>query len=407
MKSYVVDICKFEKNYTNILQVWRTSIEKFGKNEVINWEETKCQTNKNCKNTIVSKQVEKEFFDDVKWFLNNESWYFEKGLPYKRGYILYGPPGTGKTSLLKTIANEYSLPIFTLDFETVKSNDDLMKLMGELHILSQNRKFILSLEDVDRSPLFSRSYYNDCKVTKDCLLNVLDGIMESYGRIVVLTCNDIDVIKRIPAFHRPGRVDKCILVTYCDKIQIKRLIKNFYNKDIDENSLGNISNLTPADLIKMMQENPDNHEFIFKQLSSSQKEPLKLKNYYSVPKINKKDQLKEKIKQCKRNIKNCESNSKRNISWEQKNKVRMSKAEEELPKLEEKLRTEIEKEKIQKEKEKQKEKDRKQKEKERLKKEKEKEKSEQGKGKAKEKKNLEKRKQENTRSRDLSVSKEN
>ena len=27
----------------------------------------------------------------------------------------------------------------------------------------------------------------------------------------------------------------------------------------------------------MMQENPDNHEFIFKQLSSSQKEPLKLK----------------------------------------------------------------------------------------------------------------------------------
>ena len=135
--------------------------------------------------------------------------------------------------------------------------------------------------------------------------------MESYGRIVVLTCNDIDVIKRIPAFHRPGRVDKCILVTYCDKIQIKRLIKNFYNKDIDENSLGNISNLTPADLIKMMQENPDNHGFIFKQLSSSQKEPLKLKNYYSVPKINKKDQLKEKIKQCKRNIKNCESNSKK------------------------------------------------------------------------------------------------
>ena len=57
-----------------------------------------------------------------------------------------------------------------------------MKLMGELHILSQNRKFILSLEDVYRSPLFSRSYYNDCKVIKDCLLNVLDGIMESYGR---------------------------------------------------------------------------------------------------------------------------------------------------------------------------------------------------------------------------------
>ena len=93
-----------KKNYTNILQVWRTSIEKFGKNEVINWEETKCQTNKNCKNTIVSKQVEKEFFDDVKWFLNNESRYFEKDCLTRGLYTLW-TPGTGKTSLLEQ-ANE-------------------------------------------------------------------------------------------------------------------------------------------------------------------------------------------------------------------------------------------------------------------------------------------------------------
>jgi len=404
LKTYVVDICKFEKNYTNILHVWRTTVEHFGKSDVINWEETKCQTNKNCKNTIVSKKVEQEFFDDVKWFLNNESWYFEKGLPYKRGYILYGPPGTGKTSLLKTIANEYNLPIFTLDFETVKSNDDLMKLMGELHILSQNRKFILSLEDVDRSPLFSRGYYNDCRVTKDCLLNVLDGIMESYGRLVVLTCNDIDVIKRIPAFHRPGRIDKCILISYCDKTQIKRLIKNFYDVDIDESSLGNINNLTPADLIKMMQENPENHDFIFK-LSSGQKDSLKIPNYYSTPKISKKNKLKQQIKLSKNNIKNAESSIKRNSYWDGKYKIKITKANEDIPKLEEKLRIEIDKEKQQKKKEKEKLKKERQKAKNLLKKEKEKEKVRKEKEKIREKtkKNLEKGEKVSNQSKELPI----
>ena len=54
LKSYVINICNFEKSFTNTLTVWRTNIEKYGKNETINWEETKCQTNSSIFNFITA-----------------------------------------------------------------------------------------------------------------------------------------------------------------------------------------------------------------------------------------------------------------------------------------------------------------------------------------------------------------
>lgn len=44
------------------------------------------------------------------------------------------------------------------------------------------------------------------------LLNVLDGVVDTPGRIVVLTTNVVDVLDR--ALIRPGRVDKTILLGY-------------------------------------------------------------------------------------------------------------------------------------------------------------------------------------------------
>lgn len=38
--------------------------------------------------------------EDIEKFLNSSEWYFSKGVPYRRGYLLYGPPGTGKTSFV-------------------------------------------------------------------------------------------------------------------------------------------------------------------------------------------------------------------------------------------------------------------------------------------------------------------
>lgn len=43
-------------------------------------------------------------------------------------------------------------------------------------------------------------------------MNVLDGVVDTPGRIVVLTTNVVDILD--PALIRPGRVDKTILLGY-------------------------------------------------------------------------------------------------------------------------------------------------------------------------------------------------
>ena len=36
--------------------------------------------------------------EDARKFLSSGAWYAEKGIPYRRGYLLHGPPSCGKTS---------------------------------------------------------------------------------------------------------------------------------------------------------------------------------------------------------------------------------------------------------------------------------------------------------------------
>lgn len=49
---------------------------------------------------ILDQDVSEFLINDVKDFQNSADWYLDKGVPYRRGYLLYGPPGTGKTSFI-------------------------------------------------------------------------------------------------------------------------------------------------------------------------------------------------------------------------------------------------------------------------------------------------------------------
>jgi mitochondrial chaperone BCS1 len=41
---------------------------------------------------------------DALEFLANAKWYFDRGIPYRRGYLLHGPPGCGKSSFITALA---------------------------------------------------------------------------------------------------------------------------------------------------------------------------------------------------------------------------------------------------------------------------------------------------------------
>lgn len=267
LKKFVEEICQFKKPQSQILDIYKIDKTEMRDEYSLKWELIRSRCNKNFDNTIVTNNVKTELFDDIKWFYDNEEWYSNKGIPYKRGYVLYGPPGTGKTSIIKAIANSYNIPVFTIDFDCVRNNNDLIKLVTDINYFSQNNKYILCFEDIDRTSFIkSLGRYYDEKISLDCILNILDGIMETYGRIVIITANDISEIKKISALVRPGRIDKSILIDNCDESQVVRLFNNFFDENINENVVNIKSAISPAQFIKYMQQNMDKKEEILSNL---------------------------------------------------------------------------------------------------------------------------------------------
>lgn len=271
LETYLNDLIRRcnEKTASGIY-VYKLSVDDH-KNRVITWRGRNIKISKNLTNTIVSDEVDKNFYKDVDQFIGAEKAYLGQGLPYKRGYILHGPPGCGKTSLIKAIGNEYQLPIFILDLSILESNHELTKAVNNINsFVAYDQKHLLIMEDVDRTKVFKKSrYYDDDysdrikKITEDCILNILDGIDENYGRITIMTTNKLDVLENIDALMRPGRIDKVIEVTFCSKSQIIGIIKFFFGNDIVEMNLEDSIKITPAKLVHLIQY-LGNCEIVFK-----------------------------------------------------------------------------------------------------------------------------------------------
>jgi ATP-dependent 26S proteasome regulatory subunit len=63
------------------------------------------------------------------------------------------------------------------------------------------------------------------------LLNILDGIQESNGRIIIMTTNKPEILDK--ALIRPGRIDIEINFKKASIDNIKEIIENFFGKTKD------------------------------------------------------------------------------------------------------------------------------------------------------------------------------
>lgn len=137
---------------------------------------------------------------DMQTFLGREEWYNERCIPWRRGYLFAGDPGNGKSSLVSALASHFELGVCIIDV----NNIDDYQLMDALSNLPP--RCILLLEDMDC--LYSqrnKSKDNDGRVSFSGMLNALDGVAASEGRIVILTTNKKHLLDK--ALLRPGRCD--------------------------------------------------------------------------------------------------------------------------------------------------------------------------------------------------------
>ncbi len=159
---------------------------------------------------------------DLKSFFDDRTWYTDMGIPYRRGYLLHGPPGNGKSSLVSALAGAFDMRVCVLNLSTPDLSDDrLNNLLGNLP-----RRALLLLEDIDAVFIGREPRAPTVKLSFNGLLNALDGVTASEGRITFMTTNDLAGLDA--ALIRPGRADRHLLIGNATQLQIVGMLKRFW-----------------------------------------------------------------------------------------------------------------------------------------------------------------------------------
>jgi len=178
---------------------------------------------------ILDENKSERILKDIQEFINTPKWYSDRGIPYRRGYLLYGPAGTGKTSFITALAGELEYSICVLNLSERGLSDDRLNYLM-MKVPSQS---IVLLEDIDsafvnrnESSAVKSAYDGLNQVTFSGLLNMLDGVASTEARILFMTTNYIERLD--PALIRPGRIDVKEYIGYASRYQMIRAFQKFY-----------------------------------------------------------------------------------------------------------------------------------------------------------------------------------
>jgi chaperone BCS1 len=185
------------------------------------WDETRYTRGRPLESVVLAGDTADALLTDVRRFLGSEERYADIGIPWRRGYLLYGPPGCGKSSLAKAIATECRLPLYVLSL-TKTDDDGLHGLLAGVRPRS-----IVLLEDVEEA--INGDPGEREGVTRSGLLNALDGVAATEGRILIMTTNHRDRLD--PAVVRPGRADVQLELLPATSDQAARMYRRFFPED--------------------------------------------------------------------------------------------------------------------------------------------------------------------------------
>lgn len=215
--------------------------------------------------------------DDLKsrvdFFMRRKDWYDTKGVPHTLGIVMWGHPGCGKTSTIKAIANETKRHIFNISLSQITTREALKDLfyndavniytgdkIEQLTIPIRQRLYVIEDIDAMDSVVIKRTPEELARVEAErqrkreekeklmnqlgrggaekdedeldlaTMLNVLDGVRETPGRIIILSTNYPERLDE--ALLRPGRFD--IIIEFakhsCDVLRAH--IEKFYERTL-------------------------------------------------------------------------------------------------------------------------------------------------------------------------------
>jgi cell division protease FtsH len=216
-------------------------------------------------NDIAGIDEAKAEFEEIVSFLKEPERYTLVGAKIPKGVLLVGPPGTGKTLLAQAIANEASVPFYSVagsEFVEMFIGIGAARIRDLFKKASENTPCIVFIDEIDavgRERGAGIGGGNDEREqTLNQLLTEMDGFKENKGVIVVGATNRVDILDA--ALLRPGRFDRQITVGLPDRLGRLGILKvHAKNKPLNEDiSLVQIANRTPgfsgADLANLLNE---------------------------------------------------------------------------------------------------------------------------------------------------------
>lgn len=278
-----IDRCVLDYNEKQLAQVKNPHIFIFTgshkETSVPMYQEIEFKTTKSFENLFFdSKAALIKRLDD---FTNNEARYQKLGIPYTCGMMFTGLPGCGKTSCIKAIANYTKRHIVSVPVHKIKSIQTLKDIFltaningvhipndkriyvfeeidcGEWEKLVRSRKLAksdpLSTKEDEVTSMLLKSVCQTAEkkvqesdseppLTLGDLLELLDGIVEMPGRMIIMTSNHPENIDE--ALIRPGRIDEIIEFVKLRRTDINDIYKLWFNCGIPQHVYEHIRDYT-------------------------------------------------------------------------------------------------------------------------------------------------------------------
>lgn len=215
-----------------------SSVSSYGTDSY--WQRCMSRPNRDFATVILPERVKKDIIADAGDYLEpaTRRWYANRGIPYRRGYLLHGPPGTGKSSLSVALAGYFRMKIYIVSLSSLTATEEnLASLFADLPT-----NCIVLLEDIDTAGLSqtrekkkddeaedgsgSDNTTQQGQLSLSALLNILDGVAAQEGRVLIMTTNHVENLDK--ALIRPGRVDMMVKFQLADAEMSESIFKAIY-----------------------------------------------------------------------------------------------------------------------------------------------------------------------------------